>query len=36
MTWRRDEFLGLTRIDEDNGVARRKAALQFNNLLTRR
>jgi hypothetical protein len=32
MTWRRSEFLELTHIDEDNGVARRKAALQFNNL----
>jgi hypothetical protein len=32
MAWRRSEFLGLTHIDKDNGVAAREAALQFNNL----
>jgi len=32
MAWRRSELLGLTHIDQDNGVAAREAALQFNNL----
>jgi hypothetical protein len=32
VAWRRGELLGFTHIDKDNGVAGRKAALQFNNL----
>jgi hypothetical protein len=36
MAWRRGEFLGLTHIDKDNGVAGREAILQFNDLDPRR
>jgi hypothetical protein len=32
VTWRRGELLGLAHVDKDNGIARRKAALQFINL----
>ena len=32
MAWRRGEFLGLTHIDKDDGVAGREAILQFNDL----